>query len=77
MARDGLSRRRGFMARRNDEHRCSECGQDDCPRFPCRVYKEGYVRGYAEGAAAGYAAGQADGFAEGYAAGVAAGSRTG
>src|SRR5258706_15375330 len=68
MARDGPSRRRGFMARRDDEHRYSECGQDDCPRFPCRAYTEGYVRGYAEGAAAGYAAGGADGLAQGYAA---------
>ncbi len=60
------------MARRDDEHRYDYCGQDDCPRFPCKVYKEGYVRGYADGAAAGYEAGLADGFAEGYAAGVAA-----
>jgi len=63
------------MARRDDEHRYDQCGQDDCPRFACRVYKEGYVRGYQEGAAAGYEAGLADGFAEGYAAGLAAADR--
>ncbi len=57
------------MARRDEEHRYSECGQEDCPRFACKVYQEGYVRGYADGFSGGYTAGQADGFAEGYAAG--------
>ena len=65
------------MARRDDEHRYSECGDEDCPRFPCRVYKEGYVRGYAEGFSRGYEAGSADGFAEGFAAGLAAADRAG
>jgi hypothetical protein len=46
------------MARQDDEHRYDQCGTEDCPRFPCRVWKEGYVRGYAEGSAAGYAAGR-------------------
>lgn len=36
----------------------------DCPRFPCRVYKEGFCdghdSGYTEGTAAGYAEGYND-----------------
>jgi hypothetical protein len=76
MARTEPPRQGGFMARRDHEHHYSECGQDDCPRFPCRVYKEGYVRGYEEGSAAGYETGLADGFADGFQAGIAAGSST-
>jgi hypothetical protein len=60
------------MPRRDQQHDHRECGDESCPRYPCRIYKDGYVRGYAEGAAAGYAAGQADGLAEGYQAGIAA-----
>jgi hypothetical protein len=63
------------MARRDDEHRYEDCGDDDCPRFGCRAYKAGYIRGYAEGSAAGYEAGMADGFAEGFKAGHDAAAR--
>lgn len=57
MAWTGPSRQRGFMARRDEEHPPYwECPDMDCPRFPCKVCKEGYVRGYAEGYAAGAAA---------------------
>jgi hypothetical protein len=45
-----------------------ECTDQDCPRFPCRVYREGYADGYGDGQAAGYAAGAADGYAAGAAA---------
>lgn len=54
------------------EHSYDECPDSDCPRFPCRVYREGRERGQAEG----FAAGQAAGNAEGYGAGFAAGART-
>ena len=37
----------------------------DCPRFICRVYKEGYEDGYGDGHCGGYAEGHADGYAEG------------
>jgi hypothetical protein len=43
-------------------HDYQTCRDPDCPRFPCRVYKEGY----AEGHSVGYAEGYADGFADGY-----------
>jgi hypothetical protein len=50
------------------EHHYADCpGGDDCPRFPCRVWREGY----SAGVGAGYAAGQAAGYAEGYSAGAA------
>ena len=53
------------------EHQYQLCNDDDCPRFPCRVYKEGYARGYQDGVITGYAAGYADGFSEGYSQGAA------
>lgn len=46
-------------------HEYTACDDEDCPRFICRVYKEGYADGYGDGNAAGYAAGHADGYAEG------------
>jgi hypothetical protein len=60
---------------RNDEHpdyRDCRWIDPDCPRFPCRVYREGYEDGHRDGYAAGYADGEASGFASGYAAGMAA-----
>jgi len=60
-------------------HEYTSCDDDDCPRFPCRVYKEGrrdgkiegfqlgYAKGYAEGYRKGYDAGYKTGFAEGLA----------
>jgi hypothetical protein len=66
----------------SDRHDYRECYQDtqderrfapqECPRFPCRVYREGYALGYAAGHGAGYAAGRADGYAEGFSDGAAA-----
>lgn len=69
-----------------DQHDYRACYHRDpgCPRFPCRVYREGfedgerrgYDRGFSDGEAKGYADGYArgrgDGYADGYQAGVAA-----
>ena len=54
------------------EHRYQLCRDDECDRFPCRVYKEGYRNGWQDGHAAGYAAGYADGYAKGFPDGMAA-----
>jgi hypothetical protein len=65
-----------------DRHDYRECFHDnqpdrgslapqECPRFPCRVFREGYALGYAAGHAAGYAAGHAAGYAEGFSDGLA------
>lgn len=43
------------------EHDYQTCDDPDCPRFPCRVYKEGRDRGYQDGESAGYAQGYVDG----------------
>lgn len=50
------------------EHRYELCRDEDCPRFPCRVYKEGYRNGYDDGYEEGWAAGNAAGYAAGQAA---------
>jgi hypothetical protein len=47
------------------EHDYQTCRDPDCPRYPCKVYKEGFDAGQA----AGYASGYGDGFADGYSAG--------
>lgn len=46
-------------------HDYQTCTDPDCPRFPCKVYKEGAEAGHASG----YASGYGDGFADGYSAG--------
>jgi hypothetical protein len=45
----------------DDHPHYSDCPDADCPRFPCRVWREGYAAGYAAGAADGYAQGVSDG----------------
>jgi flagellar biosynthesis/type III secretory pathway protein FliH len=44
-----------------------------CPRFPCRVYREGHEHGQADGYAKGHAAGYAEGYAKGHTGGYAKG----
>ena len=46
------------------DHDYQTCEDPDCPRFPCRVYKDGYERGHGDGEAAGFAAGYAAGAAD-------------
>lgn len=47
-------------------HEYTTCDDDDCPRFICRVYKEGFENGHGAGYAGGQAAGYAEGYGEGY-----------
>ncbi len=58
--------------RARQDHDYTRCDDTDCPRFPCRVYREGWRdgwdRGHAEGEAEGYARGYATGFPDGIAA---------
>lgn len=61
------------MAALSTEHDYRVCDDDDCPRFPCRVYKEGWADGHAAGSASGYASGYSDGYSEGEADGYTAG----
>ena len=35
------------------EHRYQTCRDEDCQRFACRVYREGYAAGHSAGHAAG------------------------
>jgi hypothetical protein len=59
------------------EHRYQTCRDDNCQRFACRVYREGWRDGYGAGHAAGYAEGHATGYSEGYAAEADSGSKGG
>lgn len=50
-----------------EEHRYQLCRDDDCDRFPCRVYKEGHRDGWEYGRQRGHAEGYAEGFGDGLA----------
>jgi hypothetical protein len=52
-------------------HEYTACDDDDCSRFPCRVYKEGLANGTEIGRQLGYAEGYADGYGAGFSAGLA------
>jgi hypothetical protein len=49
---------------RNSEHLPEDCGDDDCPRYGCVMFRKGFL--------AGYRSGYQDGWTEGYAEGLAA-----
>jgi hypothetical protein len=57
----------GVRTAASTEHRYQLCRDEECERFPCRVYKEGWRNGYDEG----YRRGFDEGFAAGFAAGLA------
>ena len=61
------------MARRDEEHYYADCLDPDCPRFACRVFKEGAEAGYWRG----FVDGESTGFAAGFSAGMAAASGSG
>lgn len=51
-----------------DDHDYQTCGDKNCERYPCKIYKEGWRDGYDEGYPEGYADGAAAGFEQGFAA---------
>jgi hypothetical protein len=55
------------------QHRYQGCQDEDCQRYACRVWREGYDEGHAAAASEAEAAAAA-GYADGYAAGAASGS---
>lgn len=54
-------------------HEYAACDDEECPRFQCRVYKEGRSDGITEGRQLGYDEGWMAGYAAGYSAGYDAG----
>jgi len=59
------------------QHLAEQCGDESCPRLPCRMFKAGYEKGWREGYAKGYADGYTAGYADGFGAGMAAGYQAG
>ena len=51
----------GLSGSEGQEHRYQLCKDEDCDRFPCRLYKEGYRNGDEDGFDRGYAQGFPDG----------------
>ena len=64
----------GVLTHARPQHRYQTCQDEECQRFACRVYREGYAAGHAAGEAAGRAAGEAIGYDRGHADGFAAGA---
>jgi flagellar biosynthesis/type III secretory pathway protein FliH len=64
----------GVLTDARKEHSYQTCRDEDCQRFGCRVYREGYQAGHADGSASGLAQGHAQGYSEGHADGYAAGA---
>lgn len=60
-----------------NRHDYETCRDQDCERFPCRVYREGLDRGRDEGHAAGYADGYGEGLSDGYEKGYGDGAAAG
>ena len=56
------------------QHDYRRCRDEDCQRFACRVYREGYINGKLAGRAEGRAEGEAAGYSNGYSAGYSAGA---
>jgi flagellar biosynthesis/type III secretory pathway protein FliH len=56
----------GLARSTEQEHRYQFCADEHCPRFPCRVYKEGFQDGHRRGFDEGYAKGYPDGYNDGY-----------
>ena len=57
----------GVLPGTRQEHRYQACDDEDCERYICRIYKEGYRNGYEDGYADGFGAGYSSGFSEGLA----------
>ena len=59
----------GSVISADGRHDYQRCTDEECPRFPCQVYREGrddgHRDGYDKGHAEGYEAGYKQGFAEG------------
>ena len=47
------------------DHDYGRCRDDDCQRYLCQVYQQGYEDGLQAAAAGEYASGYADGYADG------------
>ena len=64
----------GVLTDERTQHRYQTCRDEDCQRYACRIYREGYDNGYGAGHAAGETNGHAAGHAEGWNAVYAAGA---
>jgi hypothetical protein len=59
----------GVATSADGRHEYQRCTDEDCPRFPCQVYRHGVRDGFAAGYARGYARGYEVGYRDGYEAG--------
>jgi hypothetical protein len=64
----------GVLTDARTQHRYQTCRDEDCQRFACRVYREGFRAGHGAGYASGYRDGEAAGYSTGYGEGYSAGA---
>jgi hypothetical protein len=55
----------GLRSALGQAHDYRSCSDPDCPRFACKVYREGRDAGEAAGQAEGYTEGYAEGYCDG------------
>jgi hypothetical protein len=67
----------GVLTDAHTSHRYQTCRDEECQRYACRVYREGYANGKEEGRAEGRAEGEAIGYAKGHTAGYGEGYTAG
>ena len=60
---------------KQQEHDHQTCDDEDCPRYPCRIYKEGFEAGEVLGRQRWLRRGVPRTYSAGYAAGVAAAAK--
>ena len=55
----------GLRQALGQQHDYQTCHDPDCPRFACKVYREGYQDGHGDGQAEGYVDGYVNGAGSG------------
>ncbi len=59
-------RRERSQSHDRNRHEYADCTDEHCPKFQCRVYRDGLAAGRAQGQAEGYAEGYAEGMSAAY-----------
>lgn len=70
--RDAARKRSTGQSHDRTRHEPQACGDESCPRYPCRIWREAFEAGRLVGYDEGFAKDYADGYARGFPDGIAA-----
>jgi len=70
--RAAASKRAASRTHDRDRHEPQACGDDNCPRYGCRIWREAYYEGRRRGHDEGHAEGYSNGYEKGFPDGIAA-----